>query len=451
MAAFAGAACTNSVAPTAVQQVIVLPGADSVEVGSSISNFSAAGIDANGHEVTGRKVTWRITDTDVATVDANGKVTGLKIGNTRLIATIGGRPSTPIPVIVISKATRLLVVPDSVDINLNAQKGLNAGVFDAAGSPIPGRVITWSSANPLIAAVAPGGAVSAISIGETTITATVGELHTTVKVRVTPEKVNSVRILSPVASPYILRLTQNVTITATALNFQNLPLDGRFYTWSSSNPAIATVSQSTTGTAVVTGVLLGSVTITVECEGLRDQMQVQVTQVPVASVQILPTDPTYLVGQNAQLAGVVKDSAGNALSLVGRNVIWTNSNGTVASVTANGVINAISQGTTTVQLIVDQVLSTPITVTVNQLPVISVTVAPQTATIKVGLVQQLQATPRDINGNALNSRPVTWVSSNTAIATVTANGLVQAVAVGQVTITATSEGVPGTAIMTIIP
>ncbi|HUF50970.1 MAG TPA: Ig-like domain-containing protein, partial [Longimicrobiales bacterium] len=53
--------------------------------------------------------------------------------------------------------------------------------------------------------------------------------------------------------------------------------------------------------------------------------------------------------------------------------------------------------------------------------------------------------------NALTGRPVTWSSSNTAVATVSSTGLVSGVAQGSATITATSEGKSGIAALTVIP
>lgn len=61
---------------------------------------------------------------------------------------------------------------------------------------------------------------------------------------------------------------------------------------------------------------------------------------------------------------------------------------------------------------------------------------------------QLSAQPRSATGAVLD-RPVTWTSSDNAIATVSATGLVTGVAPGPVTITATSEGVGGSALMSI--
>jgi len=88
-------------------------------------------------------------------------------------------------------------------------------------------------------------------------------------------------------------------------------------------------------------------------------------------------------------------------------------------------------------------------ITVTNVPVASVTVSPATASLTVGATTQLTATPKDANGTALSGRVVTWATSNAAIATVSASGLVRGAAAGSATITATSEGKSGTAAMTV--
>jgi alpha-tubulin suppressor-like RCC1 family protein len=75
-------------------------------------------------------------------------------------------------------------------------------------------------------------------------------------------------------------------------------------------------------------------------------------------------------------------------------------------------------------------------------PVPTVTVTPATASVMVGQQIQLAATTTNATG------PVTWATSNTAVATVNSTGLVMALALGQVTITATSGGESGTAALT---
>src|SRR5437773_1679333 len=78
--------------------------------------------------------------------------------------------------------------------------------------------------------------------------------------------------------------------------------------------------------------------------------------------------------------------------------------------------------------------------TVTTVPVASVTVSPATASVPAGQTMQLAATPKDANGNSLSGRTISWSSGSTAVATVSASGLVTGVAAGAATITATAEG-----------
>src|SRR5258708_17437440 len=83
--------------------------------------------------------------------------------------------------------------------------------------------------------------------------------------------------------------------------------------------------------------------------------------------------------------------------------------------------------------------------------VASVTVAPPTASVLIGLTVQLTATTKDANQNVLTGRVVTWASGNTAVATVSATGLWTPVAPCQPTITSTSKRKSGTATVTVPP
>jgi alpha-tubulin suppressor-like RCC1 family protein len=89
--------------------------------------------------------------------------------------------------------------------------------------------------------------------------------------------------------------------------------------------------------------------------------------------------------------------------------------------------------------------------TINPVPVSFVTVEPPTANVPAGQTVQLTATTRDADQHLLTERVVTWASGSTAVATVSATGLVTGVAAGEATITATSEGRSGTAAITVPP
>lgn len=80
-------------------------------------------------------------------------------------------------------------------------------------------------------------------------------------------------------------------------------------------------------------------------------------------------------------------------------------------------------------------------------PVGAVTIAAAPSGIVIGQTVQLAATVTDTAGAVLAGQPVTWASSNSAIATVSAAGQVKGVAAGKVTITASSRGKLATAPM----
>jgi alpha-tubulin suppressor-like RCC1 family protein len=83
--------------------------------------------------------------------------------------------------------------------------------------------------------------------------------------------------------------------------------------------------------------------------------------------------------------------------------------------------------------------------------VASVLVSPSAARLGVFGTTELKATPRDERGNALTSRIVTWRSSNEGAAPVGGDGVVAGIAPGTATITATIEGVEGTAAIAVVP
>jgi len=149
-----------------------------------------------------------------------------------------------------------------------------------------------------------------------------------------------------------------------------------------------------------------------------------------------------------QLTATARDSSGNALS--GRTVTWASSNTSVATVSASGLVTGKVAGTATITATSEGQNGTS-TVTVVHPPVASVSVTPTSATVPVGSTLQLTATPKDATGSPLTGRTVTWASSNTSVATVSATGLVTGQVAGTAIITATSEGQSGTAAITVTP
>jgi len=258
-------------------------------------------------------------------------------------------------------------------------------------------------------------------------------------------------VVVPVAAVVVAPATANVMVDS-AVQLVAIPVDsagtalgGRAVTWTSGAAGVATVD----GSGLVTGRAAGFAAITATCEGKSGSAAVTVAApppAPVASVSVSPASASVSVGQTVQLAATPKDANGNPLT--GRTVTWSSGNSGVATVSASGIVTGVSPGAATITAASEGKSGTA-AVTVSSVPVASVAVSPTSASVSVGQTVQLAATPKDANGNPLTGRTVTWSSGNTAVATVSASGLVTGVSAGAATITAASEGQSGSAAITV--
>ena len=89
-------------------------------------------------------------------------------------------------------------------------------------------------------------------------------------------------------------------------------------------------------------------------------------------------------------------------------------------------------------------------ITVTPVPVASVTLARDTATLVAGATLQLSATARNASGAAIPGAEITWSSLNAGRATVSGTGLVTTLATGSARIVAASNGKKDTATITVL-
>jgi hypothetical protein len=160
----------------------------------------------------------------------------------------------------------------------------------------------------------------------------------------------------------------------------------------------------------------------------------------VATVDITPEAPSLQTGATLQLAATLRTDDGAVVT--GRPVTWTSSEEAVAAVDEDGLVTGVAAGSSEITATADGV-SGAVTVSVTAAAVASVTVATGGVQPVPGQQLQLTATARDAAGNLLQGKTFTWTSDNPALATVSATGLVQALAPGTVIISATVEGRSG--------
>ena len=123
---------------------------------------------------------------------------------------------------------------------------------------------------------------------------------------------------------------------------------------------------------------------------------------------------------------------------------WSSNPSQVATVSASGLVLAVSPGTATITASSEGRSGTA-RVVVEPPTAQRVEITPASATIATGGSFRLTATVYDTRGNVIPGAAVTWSSSDTEIATVDGDGRVRGERAGNATITASSGNASGTA------
>jgi len=277
--------------------------------------------------------------------------------------------------------------------------------------------IVWRSEDPTVASVQ-DGVITAGRIGSTIITVSCGDAEASCRVTVRIP-VRSMAFVEPPATMY-------VEDTA-ALQLQVDPSDATdpAISWTSSDPEIAYVSQD----GVVTACGAGTVTISARCDGQIAECQITVGN-RVESVSLNHETVSIPIGTKYGLNVTVTPGGGLIDSCT-----WESSKPSIATVDENGIITAKKKGTTVITVRCGDV-SASCKVTVR-VPVsgLDFVEPPATMYVEDTATLQLQVKPSNATDPAIS-----WTSSNTQIASVSAKGVVTAHKAGTVTISAQCEG-----------
>lgn len=243
-------------------------------------------------------------------------------------------------------------------------------------------------------------------------------------------------------TPPALEVTAGATVAldAEVKDASGNVLRDRRVVWASADASIATVSDR----GVVTGVRAGLANVAATSEGKSGMASVTVVALPakVASVRIAPEHLELFVAASVDLVATAYD--GRGAPIIGRMVVWTTNNATVAAVSQTGRVTGLVPGTAVITAVIDGMTANA-PVTVRLVPVAKVAVSPSDVSLDAGKSATLTAVVSDAAGNRLTGRPVTWSSADTRIVTVDQAGVVRAIRSGSAVVTATVEGKFGTA------
>ena len=253
----------NNISGLSISSVRVFPSSatifvpDTIRVSDRIT-FAAVAIGKNGAVLSGIRFAWSSSDESIAVVDSGGTVTPVRTGTVEISASAHKIGTARL---VILPATESIDVSPQLDsifvdepiVGTRDTTQLLATATDVFGAPLGGVLFTWQSSASTVASVSPAGVVRAVGLGTATITVSANGLSATSSIRVVP-LVASASITPPPAQVLAL---DTVQLTAVARNYSNAPVP-RMFTWTSSNPSVATVDSTgrvrflTTGQATIT-------------------------------------------------------------------------------------------------------------------------------------------------------------------------------------------------------
>lgn len=320
----------------------------------------------------------------------------------------------------------------NVDVStLNLQAGQSCQITASISpSNAYNKTLEWTSSNSYVASVNENGYVTAKHVGEATITCITTDgsnLSQSVLVDVRSPLVNEIKLNY---ESLVLFEDNDFQIIATVL-----PSDAasKALIWTSSNPSVATIDQNgyghtnNEGLCTITATALDGSMVSATCE-------IIVKPVLVSNISLNHTSVNLIIGDSQVLtATVTPDNAKN------KSISWTSSDSNIASVSSDGVVTALKEGTVTITAKALDGSNVEASCVVNVKPILVSSISLNTSELKIGLDETYQLVCAILPENATN-KSVSWSSSAPDVATVY-DGLVQPIKVGRsVIVASTNDG-----------
>ncbi len=212
-------------------------------------------------------------------------------------------------------------------------------------------------------------------------------------------------------------------------------------TWTLTEPSLGPISES----GLFNAVKAGSAKVVARHENVTADADVQVIAAEVAYLKIVPEEMSLMAGEKIQLKALGEDRFGN---VVDARVVWSLSDPSLGSISSDHVFTAQKQGrgyvTAASRNIVDLA---PVEVKAG--PMVTIQIQPDDLTVEAGKKVSFEAIGLDVSGNPLEIQPE-W-SVDEPLGLIEQNGDFTAGKVGTGKLTASFDGVQGTAQIKVQP
>ncbi len=379
-------------------------------------------------------IEWSVTNSDILSVDQDGKVTALMPGVASVVATNTDTGLNAYCVVTVTQPVTGITLNSSYQEMWVGSKYAIIPYIEPVDAD--NKNVTYESSDPEVASVNDKGVVTALKGGECIIVVTTEECQLTATVAITvKEYVSSIELSE---NNILMNIGSDKMLTA---DVQRPSATNRNVIWTSSRPDVASVDDE----GYIKANNYGYAVITVTAEdgsGVSDSCIVRVIE-PVSSIRVVPESVSLLVGDSAIVQAQISPENASI-----KDVTWVSSDESIAYVDQDGEIFAVSPGKCKVTAISKDGNEVKGSCSVYVKPVVPITslkLNSKELSMLTGKSRQL--TVRITPTNTTES--VSWYSTDTSVVVVDQNGVITTVGPGtaEVVVTGGTTNIEGSCII----
>src|SRR5580698_6074397 len=374
----ASASTILTVTPATLVSIGVTPANPSIANGLT-SQFAATGVytDNSTQDLTA-SVAWTSSDPTVVSISnasaSHGLATGVSPGSVAITAASGSVSGSTNLTVTPAALVSIALIPANPSIANGTQQQFAAtGTYTDTSTHDLTAVVTWSASDTTVATISnasgSNGLTTSVGQGSVTITATLGTIAGATGLTITPAALVSIAVIPSNAS--IANGTgQQFAATGTYTDNSTQPLTTSV-NWSSSDTAVASISNAPGFNGLASSTGQGTATITATLGSISGSTGLTVTAATLVSIAITPLTPSITDGTTRQFTatGTYTDNSTQNLTA---SVTWASTDTTIASVSnaaaSSGLATAAGVGTTSIGAALGAVTAPVATLTATAAP-----------------------------------------------------------------------------------
>ncbi|MDA9557064.1 Ig-like domain-containing protein [Vibrio sp.] len=446
-----------NVTSATVTQFEVLPAQLSLIVGESQQLQVQTSFTDGSTQEMAASFTWTSSDPNIASVDENGKVTGLSAGEAIIYSsnTVSELGDSARVVVEEPNLLSLILTPDSMNTPVGVQQAIEVmGLFDNGEWVELTEQAIFSVSDQSVIELNQNQ-VKGISTGQALVTASVDDVSATSIITITAAELTSL-YFEPSQHTLAVGHVVDVTLVGQYSDSTEYQLSNSV-SWLGDDVSIAYVNDD----HQLVGLSEGNTEINASYQGVTtaESLMVTVNSAELQSIRITPKNSLLIMDKPLQLEAIGLYSDGNEIPIE-TNIIWLTESDNI-QVNTEGVVVGLSEGVANVSAKVDSIQAEQVAnilvedgVIDRNKPSVTVTkieVTPESVTIEAGQSEVLRASVYLSDGRILDGTDLVSWSSSDHSAFVSAKGKVYGLSNGEANVIASLDTFYDEALVTVTP